>query len=120
MKPCCLKAEPVASQGACEVEHRIVGSMAYHIGGCPATAEEAAELIFQTRESPHRAGSNTSTSLDVQAQTDGCCFSIGYGSFMKACCLTTEPVANQNACNVEYRKGGGSGSNESGRAPCFS
>mmetsp|Transcript_13990 Transcript_13990/g.29210 ORF Transcript_13990/g.29210 Transcript_13990/m.29210 type:complete len:138 (-) Transcript_13990:107-520(-) len=36
----------------------------------------------------------------------GCCFSIGYGDYMKPCCLQTQRMASLGSCKVAHRLGG--------------
>lgn len=51
---------------------------------------------------------------EIVNDSDGCCYSLGYGAMMKPCCLTTEAVAKQGACLTEDRIGGSTGYSASG------
>eukprot|EP00747_Dinoflagellata_sp_TGD_P197033 gnl/TRDRNA2_/TRDRNA2_67951_c0_seq1.p1 gnl/TRDRNA2_/TRDRNA2_67951_c0~~gnl/TRDRNA2_/TRDRNA2_67951_c0_seq1.p1 ORF type:complete len:180 (-),score=30.52 gnl/TRDRNA2_/TRDRNA2_67951_c0_seq1:100-639(-) len=57
------------------------------------------------------ASSATSEKADAGA---GCCFSIGYGSMMKPCCLETHQVKKSSDCSVGQRMGGATGFSASG------
>jgi len=100
MRPCCLQTSPNVQLSACRVGSRIGGSTGFSEDSCPSTAEEA-HIALQPvvlEESP---------ALD--ATPHGCCFSIGFGDFMRPCCLQTSPNVQLSACNVESREGGATG-----------
>jgi len=102
MKPCCLTAETVASEGACKVENRIGGATGYHSGGCPATPAEAADLINQASV----AAASPAAAIVASAPAGGCCFSFGFGSKMAPCCLRTVHVQDAASCTTRQRLGG--------------
>merc|ERR1712008_162248 len=68
-------------------------------GLCPASADEAADLIQQKKAPPLRSVANA----------QGCCYAIGYGAMMRPCCLQTELVSNISMCRMSQRLGGGAG-----------
>jgi len=49
MIPCCLQAHQVANAAACKVDQRLGGNTAFSLGTCPATAQEAADIVAQQR-----------------------------------------------------------------------
>jgi len=106
MKPCCLHAETVASEGACKVENRIGGATGYHSGGCPATPAEAADLINQASVA---AAASPAAANVAPAPAGGCCFSFGYSSKMAPCCLHTIHVQDADSCATRKRLGWGRG-----------
>jgi len=100
MRPCCLQTSPNVQLSACSVGSRMGGATGFSEDSCPSTAEEA-HIALQPvvlEESP---------ALD--ATPHGCCFSIGFGDFMRPCCLQTSPNVQLSACNVESREGGATG-----------
>jgi len=104
MKPCCLHAETVASEGACKVKKRIGGATGYHSGDCPATPAEAADLINQA--SIAAAAAPPAAAIVSPAPAGGCCFSFGYGSKMAPCCLRSIHVQDAASCATQQRLGG--------------
>merc|ERR1712046_293133 len=112
--------------GSAKATDLLGGTSGYTDGKCPATAEEAAQL--------HRSQSQAESLGDEQANVQkaasssdeavaettraGCCFSFGYGSLMKPCCLETNTVDDVAFCLVEKRLGGAS-SYSVGKCPSF-
>jgi len=96
MRPCCLQSKKMNSPEVCNVGQRLGGTTAFHAGMCPASADEAANLI------QHTAASQLQSVADAQ----GCCYAIGYGAMMKPCCLQTELVSNISMCRMSQRLGG--------------
>merc|ERR1711865_267274 len=83
MRPCCLETRPNVQQSDCSVRSRIGGATSFREGACPRTAEEghqAMQPVVLEEESPV-----------LDETPHGCCFSIGFGSFMRPCCLQTSP-----------------------------
>jgi len=106
MRPCCLSSKKVAAPEQCKTDNkRIGGATAFHAGSCPASADEAAELIQQTN-SQSNFDSDLSTLKEVAEDPRGCCFSIGYGDGMRPCCLSSKKVDGPEACIVGERLGG--------------
>merc|ERR1712129_494129 len=99
MRPCCLQSKKMDSPEACNVGERLGGATAFHAGVCPASADEAANLI------QHKAASQ----LHSVATAQGCCYAIGYGAMMRPCCLQTELVSNISMCRMSQRLGGAAG-----------
>jgi len=104
VRPCCLSSKRVDGPEACSVAEQVGGATAFHAGLCPASADEAADLIQQKRAPPLRS----------VAQAQGCCFAIGYGAMMRPCCLQTELASDVSRCRASQRLGGASGYSTSG------
>lgn len=91
MRPCCLGTEPNVTLSSCSVGSlRVGGATGFSQDGCPNTAEEAHQAIQEEEE-------------------QGCCFSIGFGDHMQACCLETTPNVGLSSCPVGSRIGGATG-----------
>jgi hypothetical protein len=99
MRPCCLSSKKVDGPEACSVGERLGGAAAFHAGRCPASADEAADLIKQ----------NAAPKLRPVANAQGCCYVIGYGAMMRPCCLQTELASNASMCRTRQRLGGAAG-----------
>jgi len=91
MKPCCLSAQMVTHAAACNTEQRVGGATHFKKGACPISAADAAASVLQAQ--PPQA-------------TQGCCISLGYGAYMKPCCLSTQVAADEGACPATTRAGG--------------
>lgn len=102
MQPCCLETSPSVQLSACNVGNRIGGATGFSQDGCPRTADEAHEAIQPLALEQE--------SQVLQDPPHGCCFSLGYGDFMRPCCLQTSPNVQLSACNVDdIRMGGATG-----------
>lgn len=87
MDPCCLSTRFVSSPQNCSLDHNLTGgATGYREGSCPSTAIDAALAI---------PGSG------------GCCYSIGYGTEMKPCCLVTEFALDSSECAIDLDREGG-------------
>mmetsp|Transcript_7180 Transcript_7180/g.11684 ORF Transcript_7180/g.11684 Transcript_7180/m.11684 type:complete len:415 (+) Transcript_7180:72-1316(+) len=120
MKPCCLETHPVDDVASCRVEQRMGGASNYVNGKCPATAEEAAQIKRMTHHSTPRASMSASIASAAQASqskpeaSTGCCYSIGYGARMEACCLETKLAGSDDKCDIGKMRGGATGFNATG------
>jgi len=99
MRPCCLSLERMDSPEACSVGDRLGGATAFHEGSCPASADEAANLLQRKK----------ALQPNSVANAEGCCFAIGYGAMMRPCCLQTELTSNISMCRMTQRLGGVAG-----------
>lgn len=114
MKPCCLNAKNVDSKSNCKVEGRAGGATGFTAGTCPATASEAADLWEQQQEEESLASPSP---VAGGASAKACCFSIGYGSRMIPCCLTTEVVDDMAKCSSPSGLVGGAHGSKPGACP---
>merc|ERR1712192_88822 len=55
MAPCCLQTKEVADVASCEVEQRHGGAYGYSKGECPASAEEAADIVASSKDSRYKS-----------------------------------------------------------------
>merc|ERR1712129_170574 len=78
MRPCCLSSREVVAREECRTAKRFGGVTAFHAGSCPASADEAADLI-QEKNSPSSVGSDRLALKELSREPQGCCFSTGYG-----------------------------------------
>lgn len=114
MRPCCLKATSVSDVSTCGVDENMGGSASYNLGDCPASAAAADKIIeVQKMEKKKKEVSKHADKVQQNLQlsqlsTAGCCFSLGYGSMMKPCCLETQSVSDVSSCKREPRMGGAS------------
>merc|ERR1711998_283147 len=85
------------------------------MGACPSTAHEAANLISRGQ---HRLPADSNSEVELQGvaagtashkEPKGCCYSIGYGSMNKPCCLQAKRVGDSSMCVAAARLGGASG-----------
>lgn len=91
-QPCCLTTELLANRVGCPTGHHDGSATGFLMGRhCPASVEEAQDL------------------LQKSAPKAGCCFSIGFGSLMRPCCLRATPSAGPGACGLRAASGGASG-----------
>merc|ERR1740130_939305 len=105
MKPCCLETQMASDVASCKGAENIGGSSGYKTGQCPASAEAAAALHAEKAAS---GGSTGVQATQPAKQTQGlamaveplagCCFSLGYGSMMKPCCLESTSVSDVSTC----------------------
>jgi len=105
MRPCCLSSKEVAAPQECRTEQRLGGATGFHAGSCPASADEAAQLI-QQKNSRSSVGSDMFALKEPASEPQGCCFSIGYGDRMRPCCLSSKQMDSPEACNPGERLGG--------------
>lgn len=54
------------------------------------------------------------SAVSAKSNEEGCCFSIGYGDFMRPCCLGTVPNVTLSSCFVGSRPGGATGFSQDG------
>lgn len=66
-----------------------------------AEVREAVATVHAANASPL-----TSVAAAASAQAHGCCFSFGYGAFMKPCCLEAQHVNDPEDCEIGGRSGG--------------
>jgi len=123
MVPCCLRTEVVSDLGQCDKgdsKSLVGGAISYKEGECPASAEEAAdwargkqapELLSKEPASlpQEPAAEVEELTAEQVSQSLGCCYSIGYGSMMRPCCLRTESMTTLGSCPVGHRIGGAMG-----------
>jgi hypothetical protein len=123
MIPCCLQTKHVSNVTACLVQHRMGGNSGYSEGECPSSAAEAADLIEKSShlvaqkdraivQNGSRQDGAVAQNVKVVSSRAGCCYSFGYGSMMRPCCLETKRVDNVDRCKAEQRVGGASGFTE--------
>lgn len=106
MRPCCLEATPNVGLASCSVGRRIGGATGFSQGACPSSAEEAHQAMQPVALEEE--------SQSLQNTLHGCCFSIGFGDFMRPCCLQSSPDVELSACNVGNRMGGATGFSQNG------
>lgn len=99
MQPCCLETRPNVAQSECSVRSLIGGATSFREGACPRTAEE---------------GHQAMQPVALEEESQGCCFSIGFGDLMRPCCLETEPNVGLSSCSVGQRIGGATGFRQEG------
>lgn len=111
--PCCLKAHIVDNLTGCELTPRAGGRTGFRHGRCP---ENPAEAAAWTAVAVPTAGAMTGTVIESHpiegtlqsSDSKGCCYSIGFGSFMKPCCLRTAEAVDETQCGTGRRLLGGS------------
>lgn len=101
MQPCCLQTVPNVTASVCTMGNRdrwgIGGATGFTEGACPDSAEEAHRMMQP---------------VVLEEETQGCCFSIGFGDGMQPCCLETEASVGLSACPMGRRMGGTTGFTE--------
>lgn len=107
MKPCCLKAVEVDDISVCQDDRRNGGTSSATAGTCPASADEAAQLLRGVDDAPpteHAATlvqhKRSQQKGESTASAAGCCFSIGFGAMMKPCCLEAKKVSDVSTCQA--------------------
>jgi len=106
MRPCCLSTQPDVPPSSCNTGKRLGSSTGFVLERCPKDADEAAmwlnEPLSKSKAMKPLGGTIKAAALlqnaSLQAAAGGCCYSIGYGSLMKPCCLTTHTVENESFC----------------------
>jgi hypothetical protein len=99
MRPCCLQTSPDVDSSVCNVGSRPGGATGFRDGSCPLTAEDAHQAII--------AGPNSAEEAEHAVQLAeespfGCCFSIGFGTLMRPCCLQTHPSVQLASCSQTH------------------
>lgn len=107
MKPCCLKAVEVDDIAVCQDDRRNGGTSSATAGACPASADEAAQLLKGVDDTPPTEddaalaqNKGSQQKEDGTASAAGCCFSIGFGAMMKPCCLEAKKVSDVSTCQA--------------------
>jgi len=115
MRPCCLSTKSAAIRGTCHVGDRIGGASGFSPSGCPESAHAAAKMIADARQqvTEQKTGQILTVVTTHSRESRGCCYSIGYGDFMKPCCLTTDSAGDKGTCKTGSRMGGATGFSES-------
>lgn len=111
--PCCLKSHIVDNLTGCELTPRLGGRTGFRHGRCP---EDPAEAAAWTAVAMPAEGTLTGTLMESRpkggtlqsSELNGCCYSIGFGSFMRPCCLRTAEAADETQCGTSRRLVGGS------------
>jgi len=119
MRPCCLSTKPSVLQSACSIEKRLGGATGFVSGACPKDADEAALQLSQLTDKATTKADALLQMISRQKAVNGCCYSIGYGSLMRPCCLTTRMVEDMSSCipadrGVQVLAGGAIGFSEDG------
>jgi hypothetical protein len=112
MRPCCLETTPNVGLSSCSVGSRIGGATGFRQGSCPDSAEDAHQAIQPVLEEESQVSQQHPQGVSQQPMDQGCCFSIGFGAFMRPCCLQALPNEQLASCQVGNRMGGATGFTE--------
>ena len=88
---------------------------------CPTTAKEGADIIKARESVPlpswfprplfRPPPSSLPTFHEIDDDEQGCCFQIGFGSYMRPCCLQTSMESKEECLEDQKLRGGAIGFN---------